>query len=132
MKKLLVLLFSIMISFNSFGDVVLYCQEELNTGFISKNQKWSITKFNLLRHTIKFSNNYDELIGFTEQNWNCLDSYDNKDFNSVVCIAPYQNGKSFTYDKNTKRFILVKGTTDGYIDQSSDTNSMSAGTCKKF
>jgi hypothetical protein len=132
MKKLLALLFSILISFNSYGDIVLYCQEELKTGFISNNQKWSIVKFDLERHTIKFSNNYSELMGFTHQNWNCLDSYDTKEYNSIVCIAPYQNGKSFAYDKNTKRFILVGGTTDGYIDKSSDTNAMSAGTCKEF
>ena len=132
MKKLLALLFSILISFNSFGDIVLYCQEELATGFHSSNQQWTTINFNKERHTIKFSDDYSELMGLSELNWNCQDAYLRKALNTAVCIAPYQNGKSFSYNKNTNRFIYIYGTVHGYIKKDLDNNHMSAGTCKEF
>jgi hypothetical protein len=135
MKKILILLFSILISFNSLGEVVLYCTDELSTGFKYKNNKWSEVSFVRKRHTIKFNDDYSKLMGITYLDWDCTDTYADKSYNSIFCVAPYENGRTFSYHKDTKRYILIDGTTDGYIENVSGekgTDNFRAGSCQNF
>ena len=67
MKKLLLLLFSLMLSFNSYGDKVLYCQDELSQGIAKVNGLWQKANFGLKRHTIKFSDDYSTVKGVIEK-----------------------------------------------------------------
>ena len=70
MKKLLLFLFTfgLLISTSSTAEIVLYCNEELETGFTKKNGNgiWRIGDFKTQRYTIKFSDDYSEVKGFKE------------------------------------------------------------------
>ena len=133
MKKLLILLFSILISFNSYGNKVFFCNDELATGFHYKNNKYSVTNFTPQRHTIKFNDDFSLLSGLDDSDWECSDSYFSSTYNSISCISPYQNGGSFSYHKISKRYVFLESSTDGYIDNNSPSDDfLSAGTCKDF
>jgi len=132
MKKLLALVFSLLISFNSLGETVLYCQGELATGLDKNNGTWKTSNFNTERYTIKFSDDYYKLSGLSKRNWDCLDAYFDKTYNTVTCTSPYQDGGSFTFNKKTNRFITINSTVFGYLDNGTDNSAISAGTCQKF
>ena len=119
-------------SFNSFGETVLYCQEELTTGLDKINGTWKTSNFNTSRHTIKFSDDYYKLTGLTKKNWDCQDAYFDKTYNAITCTSPYHDGGSFTYNKETKRFMIINSTVFGYLNNGSDNSTISAGTCQKF
>jgi hypothetical protein len=133
MKKLLVLLFSILISLNSLGETVLYCQEDLVAGFIKKNGSWQLGNFRSERHTIKFNDDYSKLFGLDEnRHYSCSPAYSSSS-NSLVCLSGYNNGQSFIYNKNKKRFVFNNFKPNaGYDINGNDTDILSAGTCKEF
>ena len=131
MKKLLILLFSIMISFNSYGDIVLYCQDEVSTGFIKKNQSWKQSAFIVKRYTIKFNDDYSSL-SLDEVNVNlpCEYAFGIDDFNTLVCSS--DDGMNFIYDFVKKRYVFNKSSIFGYIKEGPDSDYMSIGTCQNF
>jgi hypothetical protein len=134
MKKLLILLLlsGFLIAPSVKAEIVLYCQTELVTGFINQNGTWKTGSFNNERYTIKFSDDYSKLMGIYDVVWNCQDSYLTKEFNTIMCFAPFQDGASFSYHKNTNRFMIVDQMTFGYINKGTDTSTISAGTCQEF
>ena len=139
MKKLLILLFSfgLLMSTSVSAEIVLYCQSELSTGIGEENGTWSTSDYTNTRHTIKFSDDYSSLKGLeraelSQQVWKCKYPYNLKEHHSTVCYSPYQNGETFTYNKNTKRYLKVQGLTNGYIEGVGDSANLYAGACKKF
>ena len=134
MKKLLILLFSTLVSLNSYGDIVLYCQDELATGFFNENGAWKAGPYELRRYTIKFSDDYssvslNEVLPDLPCDYafgDAIGSY----FDIVVCNQP--NGHNFKYDKVSKRYIYNQSSFFGYIEDSVDSDAMTAGTCQKF
>jgi len=136
MKKLLLFLFSfgLLISTSVTAEIVLYCNAELATGLMKKNGIYGIGSFKLNRYTIKFSDDYSEVKGLDsfEAAWQCKDTYHTKEYNTVVCNSVYDDGASFTYHKNTKRYVHFDGAPFGFIDNGNDTNAIIAGTCQKF
>ena len=133
MKKLLVLLISILISFNSYGEKVLFCNDELATGFRYKNGNYAMQKFTLQRYTIKFNDDYSVLSGLDDKDWKCFNSYFTSEYNSIACESPWQNGASFSFHKPSKRYLYFYSGTDGYIDPSTQGDDLiSVGTCIDF
>ena len=140
MKKLLLFLFTfgLLISTSATAEIVLYCNDELATGFTKKNGNgiWRTTNFNLERYTIKFSDDYSEVKGVdtlgAKYSWQCTNILNNEKYNTVRCISDLNDGESFTYHKNTKRFIISRGAIFGFIDNGTDDNGIKAGTCQKF
>ena len=116
------------------AEIVLYCNSELVTGLIKKNGIFRITNFKPERYTINFNDDYSEVKGLDKMgdSWQCRDAYYNKKYSTVICSGPYNNGQSFTYHKDTNRFLSVDATVFGFIDRGNDTNGMTAGICKKF
>jgi hypothetical protein len=136
MKKLFLFLFSfgLLISTSATAEIVLYCNGELATGLIKKNGIWGTGDFKTERYTIKFSDDYSEVKGLEEiiggdGSLQCKDAFPNI-FNTVVCRDG--NGTSFTYNKNTKRFVLFTGVETGFLINGNDTTTIQAGTCQKF
>ena len=137
MKKLLLLLFSILISFNSFGEIVLYCQDELGTGF-SKSEsssKWHVTEFKLYRSTVKFNDDYSLVTILTEGDR--IQFACNQFLMDDKVICNNDVGFSYRYDKLNKRFTFIKAHLMGYIDDPLLSSvhwfdSMFAGTCETF
>ena len=136
MKKLLILLFSLLISFNSYGDKVLYCNDEFATGFTKQNGQWSIGKFNPIKFTIKFNHDYSLLSGLKGgEDWNCFNSYFTTEYNTIACVSAWQNGGTFSYHKGNKRYLYISNITDGYVDtyvEPQGDDVLHAGTCKDF
>ena len=85
MKKLLLLLFLMLVSLGSYGEKVLYCSDNLATGFFKENGHWSSGNFTLKKWTIKFNQDYSLLSGLKGgRDWNCFNSYGNTDGKMVV------------------------------------------------
>ena len=138
MKKLLLFLFTfgLLISNSVTAEIVLYCNAELATGFNKKNGIYRTTNFKLERYTVKFSDDYYEVKGLDivgeKYAWQCNDSFDNKSYNTFVCSSDIYTGATFSYHKETKRFVFFRGGATGFVDNGTDDNFMTAGTCKKF
>ena len=47
----------------AWAETVLYCQDELATGIIKKDGRWTEAKFALRRHTVKFDEEKMTLVG---------------------------------------------------------------------
>ena len=131
MKKLLLLLFSLMLSFNSFSEEVFYCTTELSTGFIKKNGVWKTSKFKPDRYTIKFNDDYSKLSGLQTFYHFCQQSRTWDESSPIVC-SPSGGMETFIFKKDLKRFIYMSSTYQGYIDDTNFTNHMEAGTCESF
>jgi hypothetical protein len=137
MKKLLLFLFTfgLLISTSSTAEIVLYCNDEMATGFTKENGNgiWRKGNFTLDRYTIRFSDDYSEVKGLDSSRvWQCKDSFQTKKYNTVICSSNFDAGEMFTYNKNTQRFVFVKGTAFGFVANGVDTDIISGGTCQKF
>ena len=136
MKKLLLLLFLMLVSLGSYGEKVLYCSDNLATGFFKENGHWSSGDFTLKKWTIKFNQDYSLLSGLKGgRDWNCFNSYGNTDYNSIACVSAWENGGAFSYHKKNKRYLYISSITDGYIDtyvEPQGTDILRAGSCVDF
>jgi hypothetical protein len=137
MKKLLLLLFSLILSLNSYGEKVLYCQDELAQGITYKNGIWQKANFGLQRHTLKFNDDYSSIKGLIKSYKNvpseCNPAMGSGNEKFIVCNDNYNMGRSFRYNKDNKRYIFVQSQLYGYLDGSGDDNDwISAGTCVDF
>ena len=136
MKKLFLFLFSfgLLISTSVTAEIVLYCNGELATGLVKESEIWRAADFQPDRYTIKFSDDYSEVKGlFAGHAWQCKNAYKTEATNTVICSEKFLgNGASFTYHKNTKRFVHVFGTASGFVINNNDTTNINAGTCQKF
>ena len=105
MKKLLILLFSILISVNSYGDKVLYCSDEIVSGISFDNGEWKSQGYKPARVSIRFNDDYSQVNGLklleSDGHWNCKDSYGDPVHKTIVCFSPYDNGGIFLYHNGT-------------------------------
>ena len=134
-RKLSVVFFivGLLVSNNLKADTVFYCQSDLTTGFIKKNDTWQSSDFADERYTIKFRDEYRKLEGLEDRPFDCVWAYDNRRIlNTVVCTSGYRNGLYFHYNFETKRFLYLLGTVAGYTADMGDTNTIEIGTCKDF
>jgi hypothetical protein len=133
--KLLLFLFSFGISTSVSAEIVLYCNSELGTGIAKENGIWRTGNFKPERYTLKFSDDYSELEGlsFAEGIIHQCTLYETVD--TLVCASENHPSHIFTYNKKTKRFLHFREGVLGFIqgnNAGNETNSMHAGTCKKF
>ena len=112
------------------AEIVLYCQDELATGFAKDKdtKQWEEGSFVKERHTIKFSKDYKTLSGLK---WpmKCHQPFSHLP-DQITCNE--YSGFSFHYHTKKMRFVYVRSSTSGFVKNSTDTDSISAGTCKKF
>lgn len=117
------------------AEIVLYCQSELETGFIKENGLWRTTKFVPERFTVKFNDGYTELHGLDETGflppYACSTSLSYHP-DLVLCLAPRGYHETFTFNKAEMRFLFLNPSFGGYINPQGDTDSFFAGTCQKF
>ena len=119
------------------AEIVLYCQDELATGFIKdKNTKqWEEGSFVKERYTIKFSKDYKTLSGLhipqssTPIPMKCHQPYNHLP-DQIICNE--YSGFSFRYHTKKMRFVFVQAGIFGFVKNLTDTDSIRAGTCKKF
>lgn len=130
----LCLILAVLLGAPAQAETVLYCQSELETGFIKKNGAWITTKFKTYRWTVKFNNDFSQLSGLDEgRPYLCDWAYGRKSLGTVVCLSSYENGENFIYNVNKKRFLHSRpSAATGYDADGKDTDSFFAGTCKKF
>ena len=115
------------------AETVLYCKEELSTGFIKENGVWVERRFKNNRYTLKFNEQFSKLLGLSETPLECVWAYDTKNYDSLVCKSKFADGNFFNYNTKTKKFIYSQSTIWGYIsDQFDDTNTISVGSCQNF
>ena len=131
--KLLLFLFTFGISTSVSAEIVLYCNSELATGFFKENGIYRTGNFKLERYTVKFSDDYSEVKGLDAHLiWECKIPFNNKKYNTVICMSKWNIGETFIYNKKTKRFMNYSAATFGFLNNGNDTNTMHAGTCEKF
>lgn len=132
---LCVVVMGVSFSFNLKAETVFYCESKLATGFIKQGGKWKTSNFSLERYTIKFNNDYSKLYGLDERRpYICSSPYINAS-DALACLSGYSNGESFLFNKRTKRFVFSTPSLGGGYDSTltdPDTDTLQAGTCKKF
>ncbi len=117
------------------AEIVLYCQDELATGFAKDKdtKRWKKRNFVKERYTIKFSKDYKTLSGLVESSvprpMKCHQAYNHLP-DQIICNE--KAGFSFRYHTKKMRFVYVHSTISGFVDNTTDTDSISAGTCKNF
>ena len=121
-------------SISANAENVFYCQSELATGFIKKDNSWKTTNFKLRRFSIKFDDKYSQMRGLDEEFFKCLWSHgDRETFNTAVCTTKWNSGVTFIYNIKTEKFIYSTSSAFGYTsDKLSDTPVMYAGSCTDF
>ena len=130
MKKLLVLLFSILIlPFSLYASDVYYCSDDALTGFNPKEnfkqQNYSPEKFKII---IDFENEYvisDDIYFIKDFNNKCI--FDDVISNALYCIS--EIGNAFTINKTNLKFI--RSVMYNNVDYKDDIG-IGYGSCQKF
>ena len=113
---------------------VLYCTDEISTGFIKTDGEWKVTKFVLKRHTIKFDNSFKS-VKFKDFNYDCSQSGEKNIISCIGYIGDRNNNPTlFSYNKLHQRYHWVSPILYSYVYNEiySDTAAMTAGKCEKF
>jgi hypothetical protein len=138
MKKLLLCILScgILITTQVKAETILYCQDELATGFHKKDGSWTAASFKKKRHTIKFNDSFTILKGLYNDNYGpmeCTAPFDAKPY-FLVCADNWGPLTVFTYNQTTRRYVTTQLSGSGYTDiqDNPDTESLYAGTCTSF
>ena len=129
MKKLLALLFSILIlPFSVYASDVYYCSDNNNIGFdLAKNFKVTDFKYRKFKILIDFEKKNvisETIFMYKDSVTECIfDNYSK----TLYCIGEY--GTAFSINKNTLNF--ARG--EIYIEENKDDDyTLAYGTCEKF
>ena len=117
------------------AENVLYCESELATGLFKEGNTYRESSFIKERLTIKFNKDYTRLDSnnFGDSIYmNCSLRFKHVRPNTVFCVAPEYVPDIFIYNKITKRFLLTKISSGGYVNNLGDTDIIYAGSCQKF
>ena len=131
---LFLIFFGLSISSVLKAETVLYCQSELATGFFKKEKKWVEGSFKKERFTLKFNQDYSTLLiplGNRKIAMKCSIPYTAEPW-FISCIEEQYPFKPFIYNKKSKRFTFAVLSSAGYVEPSTDTNSIYAGKCENF
>jgi len=131
-KKLLVTLVCLIGASQSlYAEEVLYCTSEVAAAFI-KNERWTETKLDQKRFTIRLSDGLHKVEGLGEGEYNCNMIPAS---GTLVCTNQSDIGQ-FIYLPRLERFLFFKASEFGYVFNMAggvaDTDNLYAGTCKKF
>ena len=125
-KKVLLILSLLLFSPAAKAEVVLYCQDELATGFVLR-ETWTESNFKHARMTLKFDDAFTEVKWSDGERWDC-EPHAVRDF--VRCRA-YND--IFLFNKKTLRYLTTNLSGMGWLrDVEGWTESIHAGTCTKF
>ena len=122
--------FLITIGTQVVGEIVLYCQSELATGFVKKGDAWVQGGFKKDRFTVKFNDDFTTLEGFAYGPMDCKVNFPSVLPSQVQCLI--SSGQSVLYNKQTKRFVFANLSISGFVETSDDSDTIHAGTCTKF
>ncbi len=126
---LLTILIGLSLSTILKAENVLYCKSELATGFYKENNTWKEGSFKRERFTIKFNEDYTKLEGASYKPFYCSLPLKFTKPENVYCV---ESGEVFIYNRTTTRFLYSSLSSGGFIDNSTDTENLYAGSCQKF
>ena len=134
MKKLLfcILTFGILIAIPTKAEIVLYCQDELATGFFKEGGEWRSGNFKPSRYTVKFNDEYSRAEGLSATPMECTISYPTQVPEVVFCVHVWGSHEVFVYNKKNKKFTFYTGGVASFITNGDDTLLLEAGTCESF
>ena len=112
------------------AEKVLYCFDDLGTGFYNEDSRWKSSNFNLERHIARFNNDHSEL-KFNEANYQCVVPWENNN-NQRVCTHEYDMGWTVIYGIETQKFIRIQCSAASYTNDETDTCSVYIGKCESF
>jgi hypothetical protein len=114
------------------AELVLYCQDELATGFAEVDGSWKETSFKPYRWTIRFNDTFTQL-NLNDRRWTC-ETYAFVD-QSRCWSKGLGEGHIFMIHRETLRYQYLLLSPRGWL-RSSDvggrTESMYVGTCETF
>jgi len=116
MRKLLILLFSILVSLSPYAEIDYFCTDLIYTSFNKYTGKYKVTP-GLVAGTsyIKFKDDYSAVY-VMERFWPCEYMFEDSDFNSLICSSNDNFGfNTFTFNKKEKRFLRTSIGSFGYI-----------------
>ena len=131
MKKLLLILFSLTLTLNSFAEEVFYCSSELSTGLIMENGEWKTATYETDRFTIKFNDNYSTLSGLESYALYCEQAPGAASKQILICSPPFDADR-FIFENELKRFMYLRQATNGYLTNRNFSTWIEAGTCQSF
>jgi hypothetical protein len=129
MKSIFVLL-GLFFSFVSYAEEILYCNSEVATGFIREDGNWTERHFKPASFSIQAGENF-KYFKIEGRKFICHNPYDDEK-ETLVCERDiWANGLSFRYSKKTNRFIYIRSSVSGYIEDKeiTDMEIMYAGRC---
>ena len=116
------------------SEEVLYCTDELATGFIKKSGTWKETFFKQKRFTVKILGDFLGLQA-DEEKFSCYDGGTFGGYHPIICKSELEySSHSFNFDKNTLRYVRTSISIGGYAstNPTPDTEGIYAGKCEQF
>ena len=138
MKKSIILFFALSALAQPAGakeETVLYCVDELSTGFDRPEKgQWKVIDFALERFPIKVKGDWESLITddweYKCHNFNFLNRGER-----VICKSVSDwDGDTFQVDPQSLRYVRSRLSPGGFVNGNvkSDNDNISAGKCEKF
>lgn len=129
MGKLLVVLLILSVTHVSNAEEVMYCVEDVVTGFTSNNGQLESVDFKPARFTVKVLRDFESVIidDFTFQ---CSSPFPTT-ARSAYKLCNHYGGDSFRFITTNRKFIFIKSSSFGYLFGNDD-DGISAGTCETF
>ena len=130
MKKLLLLI--LLIPNLVMAENVIYCQDELATGYFkNENGVWKTSDFKLERHTIKFNDDYTYLRAYPLTQ--CLALNHIITYLTILLVyIQWVVMKLFHTINLLNAFCIQISLRGGMLKSGPDTESLSAGSCEAF
>ena len=117
------------------ADMVLFCVDEIATGFISDSNGWRKGNFKPERFSIKIEGDWDTLV-HEGVSFNCNGPIEFKGSFPKVCKSTNSTASdSFNIDKYSLRYVRTQISVAGYASRlrdEPDTDQIYAGKCEKF
>lgn len=131
MKRVATIILGACLSTPLIAEEVLYCSSELATGFVREDGNWIERDFNPSIFAIEVGDNF-EYFTIEGRKFNCHTPYDDYKELLVCERNMWANGLSFRYSIKTKRFIYIRSSVSGYIENKeiTDMEIMYAGKCE--
>ena len=117
-----------------YSEEVLYCTDELGTGFSKKSGDWKETSFKTGRFTVKILGDFLGL-QLDEDKFSCFDGGTFEGYHPIICNSELKYSTySFNFDKNTLRYVRTRISIGGYAstNPTPDTDGIFAGKCEQF